>query len=491
MRNSSPVALGQVIAGKYQVQGVLGEGGMGVVVSAWHLGLEQRVAIKLLLTHMRQSDSSALERFQREARAAARIQSEHVCRVLDTGHLEDGTPFLVMEYLEGADLSDELVRRGRFETLDAVRYVREACVALMHAHQAGVIHRDLKPANLFLVQRADGSRMIKVLDFGVSKSISSTGAPNLTLTKTSAMVGSPIYMSPEQLNSSKDVDGRTDIWALGIILYELIAGRTPFYGESIAQLVNAVLNTEPETMANLSIELPQGLEQVMRKALSKARDQRYASARELYNALGPFAGDRAGSISSVQSNRPMAPTRSMSLSDPPPRPTPSAPTPGAGVARPQSSRLRTALIALGLIALAGVAALLSRRGEREAPDPTAASMATPSVAAAPAAAPEPALPEPSLAAQPGSGSDTAQVAPSGADSNPAAASALSPDAAATPALANETTTPAAALTPHRPRDRARSDQGRAPTREPAQPAPATRPEPASSDPYLPNFGGRR
>src|SRR5689334_22887640 len=246
MRNSSPIALGQVIANKYQVEGVLGEGGMGIVVSAWHLGLEQRVAIKLLLSHMRQTDSSALERFQREARAAARIRSEHVCRVLDTGHLDDGTPFLVMEYLEGSDLADELVRRGRFEIPEAVRYVREACLALQQAHQAGVIHRDLKPANLDLVHKQDGGRMIKVLDFGVSKWVSSTGVPNMSLTKTSALDGSPIYMSPEQLNSSKDVDGRTDIWALGITLYELITCRTPFYCESIPQLVNAVLNTEPD-----------------------------------------------------------------------------------------------------------------------------------------------------------------------------------------------------------------------------------------------------
>ncbi|HEX6241018.1 MAG TPA: protein kinase, partial [Polyangiales bacterium] len=367
----------------------------------------------------------------------------------------------------------------------------EACIALMHAHQAGVIHRDLKPANLFLVQRADGTRMIKVLDFGVSKSISSTGAPNLTLTKTSAMVGSPIYMSPEQLNSSKDVDGRTDIWALGIILYELIAGRTPFYGESIAQLVNAVLNTEPESMANLNIELPQGLEQVMRKALSKSRDQRYASARELYNALSPYAGERAGSISSVQSNRPMAPTRSMSLSDPPPRPTPSAPTPGAGVVRPERSRTRTALIAVGLIALAGVAALLSRRGDRDPPETTGASMATPSAsAAAPTTLAAPAR-EPSLAAQPSAGNgDSGIAAPSADPAALTAANAVEPtapsiDAGSRQAIANEPATPAAALAPHRSRERPR------PAREPAVPAPASRPEPASSDPSLPNFGGRR
>jgi serine/threonine protein kinase len=488
MRNSSPVALGQVIAGKYQVQGVLGEGGMGVVVSAWHLGLEQRVAIKLLLSHMRQSDSSALERFQREARAAARIQSEHVCRVLDTGHLEDGTPFLVMEYLEGADLSDELVRRGRFDVLDAVRYVREACLALMQAHQAGVIHRDLKPANLYLVQRTDGTRLVKVLDFGVSKSISSTGTPNLTLTKTSAMVGSPIYMSPEQLNSSKDVDGRTDIWALGVILYELMAGRTPFYGESIAQLVNAVLNTEPEPLSEQGVEVPAGLEQVIRKALSKARDQRYSSARELYNALSPFAGERAGTISGVHSQRPPAATRSMSGSELPPRPTPSAPTPQTEPAvSPATSRTRSVLMALLLIALAGIAAVLSRRGDRE-PDGQSHPAAPASVLAppvpSPAAAEEPKLAAPTAPA-PNSVEDpaNAQAASSGSGAAVDASAGLGlpsgveiPAAPLPPAVAN----PAAA---RRPRERAHSKE----TPAAIQPV---KPEPSSND-SLPNFGGRR
>lgn len=465
---------------------------MGVVVSAWHLGLEQRVAIKLLLSHMRQADSSALERFQREARAAARIQSEHVCRVLDTGHLEDGTPFLVMEYLEGADLSDELVRRGRFDVVEAVRHVREACIALMQAHQAGVIHRDLKPANLYLVQRSDGSRIIKVLDFGVSKSISSTGAPNLTLTKTSAMVGSPIYMSPEQLNSSKDVDGRTDIWALGVILYELIAGRTPFYGESIAQLVNAVLNTEPEPLTSLGIDVPAGLEQVMRKALSKARDQRYSSARELYNALSPFAGERAGTISGIHSQRPPAATRSMNGSELPPRLTPSSPTPQTEPAvSPATSRTRSVLMALLLIALAGVAAVLSRRGDRDAVGE--GNAAVPASVVAPPSSPPAPVEEPKLAA-PTAPTPNATEAGAATDEPTAAepASAAGADAGTELALPTGVETPPApvqtgvanaASASRRPRERAHPKE----TPAPNQPV---KPEPSSND-SLPNFGGRR
>jgi eukaryotic-like serine/threonine-protein kinase len=482
MRNSSPIALGQVIANKYQVEGVLGEGGMGIVVSAWHLGLEQRVAIKLLLSHMRQTDSSALERFQREARAAARIRSEHVCRVLDTGHLDDGTPFLVMEYLEGADLADELVRRGRFEIAEAVRYVREACQALQQAHQAGVIHRDLKPANLYLVNKQDGGRMIKVLDFGVSKSISSTGAPNMSLTKTSALVGSPIYMSPEQLNSSKDVDGRTDIWALGIILYELITGRTPFYGESIPQLVNSVLNTEPDSFAKLGINAPAGLEQVVRRALTKSRDGRYGSAQELYQALAPFATELSGSTSGVQSQKPPTPTRSMSMQDgrPSVRPSSPAPTPPSTGPKQENKRLRMAALVVFLIGAAGVAAVLSRRVGSE-PEPAAVAPAAipsaPSVPSAPKAQEVPPLKAPE--AEP----------PTVGSANPSEPSASAADAAS---LANQpaTTSAAAPAAPPRSepsethrRERARPKDSNAPTAAPLKPE--------SSDDSLPNFGGRR
>jgi serine/threonine protein kinase len=485
MRNSSPIALGQVIANKYQVEGVLGEGGMGIVVSAWHLGLEQRVAIKLLLSHMRQTDSSALERFQREARAAARIRSEHVCRVLDTGHLEDGTPFLVMEYLEGADLADELVRRGRFEIAEAVRYVREACLALQQAHQAGVIHRDLKPANLYLVNKQDGGRMIKVLDFGVSKSISTTGAPNMSLTKTSALVGSPIYMSPEQLNSSKDVDGRTDIWALGIILYELITGRTPFYGESIPQLVNSVLNTEPDGFAKLGIPAPAGLEQVVRRALTKSRDGRYGSANELYQALAPFATELSGSISGVQSQKPPAPTRSMNVSDgrPSTRPSSQAPTPPSSAPKPANKGLHMGLLVVFLIAAAGVAAVLSRRGNTEQSVEPAAALpaAVPSAPEPAASAPAPMAPQ---APQPEAQQVNAQASDGVAnvDASTLANEPVMPSGAASPAAAP--VAPRAESNDTRRRDRGRAGKD--------SPAPiAVPPKPESSDDSLPNFGGRR
>ncbi|HEY6881146.1 MAG TPA: serine/threonine-protein kinase, partial [Polyangiales bacterium] len=301
--------MGEIIADKYQIEGVIGEGGMGIVVSAWHLGLRQRVAIKLLLADGGQIEQAALERFQREARAAARIRSEHVCRVIDVGMLPAGTPYLVLEYLEGCDLADELARRGRLPAQEAIGFVLEACEALAEAHVAGIIHRDLKPANLFLARRSNGSRCLKLLDFGVSKSIEEGSLAQFSLTKTSAIVGSPIYMSPEQLNSAKDVDARTDIWSLGALTYELIAGRPPFFAETIPQLVSQVLHNEPPPFAELGITVPGGLEEVLRKALSKSRDQRYASVAAFAEAIGPYAPDDSISISRILQIRPSSEAR--------------------------------------------------------------------------------------------------------------------------------------------------------------------------------------
>ncbi|MEY4515299.1 MAG: hypothetical protein RLZZ450_7421 [Pseudomonadota bacterium] len=376
MRNSSPVVLGEIIADKYQVESVIGEGGMGLVVSAWHLGLRQRVAIKLLLAGAGPIEDSALERFQREARAAARIRSEHVCRVLDVGMMPGGIPYLVLEYLEGCDLADELSRRSRLPAAEAIGYVLEACEALAEAHAAGIIHRDLKPANLFLARRPNGSRCLKLLDFGVSKSLSESSVESFSLTKTSSIIGSPIYMSPEQLNSAKDVDVRTDIWALGALTYELIAGRPPFYGETIPQLVSQVLHAEPTPLSELGITVPGGLEAVLQRALSKPRALRYGSVGEFAQAIGPYAPPDSISVSRILRIRPSSAARDPlpeTISDGAPRKTPpsgrpvgpasqrftptSVPPPHAN----SNNAWRWLVAALALIAFAGVAALLSRQ----------------------------------------------------------------------------------------------------------------------------------
>jgi serine/threonine-protein kinase len=275
-----------MVAGKYVIEHSIGEGGMGVVFAARHTELDRRVAIKFLLPEFAEQGMAA-ERFRREARAAARMRGEHVCRVLDVGTAENGVPFMVMEYLEGRDLASELLHRTRLPLEEAVAYVLEACEALAEAHVAGIIHRDLKPANLFLETRSDGSRRIKVLDFGVSKSL--LGLKDGTLTRTSSMVGSPLYMSPEQLDSARDVDARADVWALGVVLFELLTGETPFRGESIPQLVAAVLQDSPVRMHELPVRLPQAILDILQRALAKQRENRYASVAELAQALAPFA----------------------------------------------------------------------------------------------------------------------------------------------------------------------------------------------------------
>jgi eukaryotic-like serine/threonine-protein kinase len=276
----------ETIAGKYRVERTIGEGGMGVVVAATHLELDHKVAIKFLRPEIAGEGSSA-ERFRREARAAAKIRSEHVCRVLDVGTLESGVPYLVMEYLEGCDLSDELTRRGHLPIEEAVDYVLQACEALAEAHAAGIVHRDLKPGNLFLSARADGSRSVKVLDFGVSKSLLEPGS-GLRLTKTATLVGSPLYMSPEQLEAKKDVDPRADVWALGTILFELVTGRTPFQADTMPQLVHAVMSTPAPSFAEMGVSVPPGLEDVVRGALTKQREVRLQTVAVFARALVPF-----------------------------------------------------------------------------------------------------------------------------------------------------------------------------------------------------------
>ncbi|HET9959746.1 MAG TPA: protein kinase [Polyangiaceae bacterium] len=283
-----PVAPGDVLAGKYRVERVLGAGGMGVVVAALHLELDERVAVKFLLPEVSQ-DSNAAARFIREARAAARIKSEHVARVIDVGRLESGAPYMVMEYLEGSDL-ESLVSQGPLPIEDAVDYVIQACHAMAEAHGVGIVHRDLKPANLFVCQRPDGTRGVKVLDFGISKT-TDTGEANLT--RTSTMMGSPLYMSPEQMRSARDVDRRTDIWALGAILYQLFSGRTPFHGETLPELVSAILTDDPAPLCNARPELPRELEAIVMRCLRKTPSARFDHVGELVHALTPFGSRRS------------------------------------------------------------------------------------------------------------------------------------------------------------------------------------------------------
>ncbi|MFO0587789.1 MAG: serine/threonine-protein kinase [Polyangiaceae bacterium] len=284
-----PVRPGQILAGKYRVDRVLGRGGMGVVVEARHVALDERVALKFLLPDYAQMPEASA-RFLREARAAVKIKSEHVARVSDVGTLETGSPYMVMEFLEGIDLSKALESYGVCQIPDAIDYLIQTCEAIAEAHGHGIVHRDLKPANLFLTRRPDGTPMIKVLDFGISK-MSGSGVDNLTRTTTS--MGSALYMSPEQMQTTRGVDLRTDIYALGISLYELLAGKQPFYADTLPQLCAEVLTGRPTPIRQLRAEVPDALAAVLERAYARDRDQRYQTIAELVAALAPWAPPRS------------------------------------------------------------------------------------------------------------------------------------------------------------------------------------------------------
>ncbi|MGO9836142.1 MAG: protein kinase domain-containing protein [Polyangiaceae bacterium] len=285
---TAPVREGDVVAGKYRVERVLGAGGMGIVVAASHLQLQQRVAIKFLLSGVVAGPDSTV-RFLREARAAARIQSEHVARVLDAATMEDGTPYMVMEFLEGRDLAALLEQRGPLPLEEAVGYILQACEGIAEAHAAGIVHRDLKPSNFFLCERASGRPVVKVLDFGVSKVAgASSTQPEMSLTGSSAFLGSPLYMSPEQMASAKHVDERADIWSLGVTLFELVTGRVPFGGTSVTEVIAGVLQKPPLSLREVAPGLAPGFESALARSLEKERERRYSNVAEFAAAIAPF-----------------------------------------------------------------------------------------------------------------------------------------------------------------------------------------------------------
>jgi serine/threonine-protein kinase len=291
---------GEIFAEKYRIERVLGVGGMGYVLAATHLHLDQRVAIKMLLPDLaRHPDTVA--RFLREGRAAVKIRSEHVGRVLDVGSHE-GTHFIVMEYLEGCDLSQLLEREGRLPEKVAVDYLLQACEAIAEAHAMHTVHRDLKPANLFLVRRADGAPCVKVLDFGISKTTAPEGSAQLSMTKTSSLMGSPLYMSPEQLKSAKDVDERADIWALGVILFELLAGRPPFLAETLPELGSLVLSGHVPDVRQLAPATSAIVAAAIGSCLTIKAAERFPSVAELAATLAPF-GSPAASLSAARIQR--------------------------------------------------------------------------------------------------------------------------------------------------------------------------------------------
>lgn len=283
-----PARLGEML-GKYRLERIVAEGGMGVVVEATHVHLDQRVAVKFL-SPLLAGDETCVQRFVQEARAAAQIRSEHVVRVFDVDTLSTGTPYIVMELLEGEDLNTTLERRSRLHPSEAVDFVLQACHAIAEAHSLGIVHRDLKPGNLFACQRADRQPFIKVLDFGVSKLLpSARGWRERASTGPHVVMGTPLYASPEQLYASTRVDARADIWALGIILYELVTGSPPFVGDTLFELRTKISGSAPRPLHELRPEVSEELGAVVARCLAKDAHHRFATVGDLVEALAPHA----------------------------------------------------------------------------------------------------------------------------------------------------------------------------------------------------------
>jgi eukaryotic-like serine/threonine-protein kinase len=301
-----PPAAGDVLVGKYRVEGTVGKGGMGIVLSAQHLELGQKVAIKLLLADPSQH-ADAATRFLREARAAAGLHSDHVVRIYDLGTLESGVPFMVMELLRGSDLATVLESRGPLPVNLALEYVLQACDAIAEAHALGIIHRDLKPSNLFLTRRSDGAPLIKVLDFGISKALGPEAQLQGDLTETRTVLGSPFYMSPEQIRDSKSVDSRSDVWALGVILHELLAGDPAFVADTFPGICAAIVADAPQSLRAQRPEVPEPVEAIVLRCLEKNPRLRFQSVPELMRALEAQLPPRARGLPSLPPSRAVAP----------------------------------------------------------------------------------------------------------------------------------------------------------------------------------------
>ena len=459
---SMPFVAGQIINHKYEIVDLIGVGGLGFVVAAIHVELGERVALKFLRPEAL-TNAEAVGRFAREARASAKINSEHVARVFDVGSLPDGSPFIVMEYLEGSDLSVVLHDRGALPIQLAVEYVLQTCEALAAAHSSGVVHRDIKPENLFLNRRTRGVDSIKVLDFGISKTaLARSGFESRhPLVRTTMAMGSPIYMSPEQIRAARDIDARTDIWSLGCVLYELLTNRLAFDAPTLTQITAVILEQETPSLRAACPEAPPGLEAIVRRCLEKNPAQRFQDVSELALALYPYAPVRArvaverccsilrsAGMATATTERPGArppPLPPMDGASPPSADATSTPTLEASVTppRPRTSGKRWPWGIAALMVLAGALGMFVRAAsEMGASSEGAASLPPPAAAPVSAAAPAPSEAPPAAApAPPPADTPAAEAAPTLADAPPLPSddSAVPSAEAAPPAEAAPTT----------------------------------------------------
>jgi eukaryotic-like serine/threonine-protein kinase len=425
LAQAAPVAVGDLVADKYRIERLLALGGMGVVALARHEVLGQQVAIKFLLASERGEE--AAKRFLREARAAARIHSENVVRVHDCGKLPGGPPYMVMEHLEGIELSKEMKRRGAFPPEEAVDVILDALVGIAEAHALGVVHRDIKPSNLFLADRAGNERVVKVLDFGISKVQPSPESPvdEEDLTQTAMVLGSPRYISPEQARSAKDVDARADIWSVGVVLYQLLGGEVPFGGDTFGEILTNILLHDPAPLPSLRDDLPEGLAAVVGVCLRREREERYANVADLADALAPFGGPRAAERARrVAAIMGAAPPAAVAVRDPrtdvddaPTSQTRVEPTVATVATWAQNEdgegKRRTGLF-VGAAAIAVAVALAVWLFQRE---PVVPPQAPAAVASPPAPAPSPS-PSPSPRAAPAPAPSPVAVPPASASARP-------------------------------------------------------------------------
>jgi serine/threonine-protein kinase len=434
---------GAVIDEKYRVDGVIGRGGVGLVVAATHLAMSQRVAIKMIRDDV-PMQRELLDRFQKEAQAAAMIKSEHVARVLDVGRLPTGRPYIVMELLEGEDL-ERVLARGALPHTAAVDLTLQACEALAEAHRAGIVHRDLKPANLFVTRRADGTPLVKVLDFGISKIRPLTAPHAGRPVETTSIMGSPGYMAPEQMKSTRDVDARADVWSLGAVLYEMLVGSPAFAGSNMIEILDAIAACDPRPPSRCQAGIPASLDLVLASCLTREPDHRFASVADLAVALSPYGSPASAGLAErvVRISQEPVPE----YAEPRFAPLRSEPRPSSVTvvtpARRAISRRRTLLAAAGGAAAVGVVLLLgwalrAPPGGVPVLGAVAPPSADPRVAASAAAAPPspaPADPSPSSSAwEPVAGSPSAVVPALAASTRPGVTRAANPPAAALRAL---------------------------------------------------------